>query len=264
MSESCPSCGAAASGRFCPDCGVALDASCRDCQNPLPAGARFCNECGLSVSAAPAAAGRRRGGALLPWLVAGTAVAALGGVLVFRQPADAVAPPAPSAPFAQGAAGAPGAAAPAGDPTQVDLSSMTPRQAADRLFDKVMQAEATGDMATARQFAPMAIQAYDMVEAPDIDARYHVVQLYRVQGNAVQARAHADAILAISPTHLFGLFGAAQAEVLRGKTEDAAGFYRGFLGAYAEEIAKQLPEYQEHQQGLPAMRAEAEKATGKR
>lgn len=258
MSESCPSCGAAASGRFCPDCGVALDATCRECQNPLPAGARFCNECGLPVSAVPVA-GRRRGAAALPWAVAGVAVATLAGVLVLRQPAEAGAPAAPAAPFVQGAA--PGAGA--GDPTKVDLASMTPRQAADRLFDRVMQAEATGDMTTAKQFAPMGIQAYGMVEAPDADARYHVVQLYRVQGDADEARAQADAILAESPTHLFGLFGAAQAETVRGNTEAAAGFYRRFLAAYQDEVARGLPEYQEHQQGLPAMRAEAEKATAR-
>jgi hypothetical protein len=260
MSEPCPSCGAAASGRFCPECGAALDASCRECQNPLPAGARFCNECGVPVSATAApAAGRRT--VLLPWMVAAGAVAALAGVLVFRQPAQTALPAPVAAPFAQGGAAA---GAGAGDPRSVDLSSMSPREAADRLFDRVMTAESNGDMATARQFAPMAIQAYGMVTPPDADARYHVVQLYRVQGDAAEARSQADAILAESPTHLFGLFGAAQAETLRGRTADAAGFYQRFLNAYAAEVARNLPEYQEHQQGLPAMRAEAERAVGKR
>ena len=43
----------------------------------------------------------------------------------------------------------------------VDLASLSPRQAADRLFNRVMAASENGDTAEALQFAPMALQAYN-------------------------------------------------------------------------------------------------------
>ncbi|HZG41826.1 MAG TPA: zinc ribbon domain-containing protein, partial [Longimicrobium sp.] len=196
MSTSCPSCGIASAGRFCPDCGVALNATCRECQNPLPFGARFCNDCGVAV-ATPAVARSRK--AMVPWALAGVSVAALAAVLLFRPGNEPAAQPAapPAGPFAQ-------SGAPVGDARSVDLSSMTPREAADRLFNRVLSAEASGDTAQARQFAPMAVQAYGQVPQ-DNDVRYHLSELFRVQGDAASVKAQADAILAADPKHLFGL-----------------------------------------------------------
>ncbi|HEU4886026.1 MAG TPA: zinc ribbon domain-containing protein [Longimicrobium sp.] len=252
MSQTCPSCDAPASGRFCPQCGVAIDAQCRECQNPLPAGARFCNQCGVPVSAAAAPARARQ--PALPWAIAGVAVVVLAAMTILpRISGDEAQQPAP---LAQQQAAAPG------DPSSVDLASMTPREAADRLFNRVMQGLSAGDSTEVTRFAPMAIQAYGMVPERDADLHYHLGELYRVTGNAPSARAQADSILATDPKHLFGLYGAARAEELRGDQSAAKGMYQRFLDAYAAEVARNLPEYQEHSQGLPSMRASAQQAVG--
>lgn len=253
MSQTCPSCGAEASGRFCNQCGVALDASCRECQNPLPAGARFCNQCGVAVAAVPATAAPGRTFPL-PWAVAGAAVVALLAVLVVprfsREPEAAAAPLAVQ----------PAPAGPAGDPTTVDLASMTPRERADRLFNRVMQGMSGGDTTRIGFFTDMAIQAYGMVPERNADLHYHLGELHRVKGDLDAARAQADTILAADPQHLFGLFGAAQVELMRGNPAEGKALFQRFLDAYTAQIARNLPEYQEHVQGLPAMRAEAQKA----
>jgi hypothetical protein len=252
MSQTCPSCEAPASGRFCPQCGVALDAQCRECQNPLPAGARFCNQCGVSV-AAPATPARARQPAL-PWAIAAVAVAVLAAATILpRLAGDDDAPPVALA--QQAPAGA-------GDPSSVDLASMTPRERADRLFNRVMQGVSSGDTTRLGFFAGMAIQAYGMVPERDADLHYHLGELYRLTGDAASARAQADTILAADPQHLFGLYGAARAEELRGREAVAKGMYQRFLDAYATQVARNLPEYQEHSQGLPGMRAAAQQAVG--
>lgn len=256
MSQTCPSCEAPASGRFCPQCGVAIDAQCRECQNPLPAGARFCNQCGVAVGAQPAPAPARQ--PVLAWAIAGAAVVVLAGVVVAPRMGGGAQPAAAAA-----AAALPqGPAVPGGDPSSVDLASMTPRERADRLFNRVMQGLAGGDTTRLGFFAGMAIQAYGMVPERDADLHYHLGELYRVTGDAARARAQADTILAADPQHLFGLFGAAQAEQERGNGDAAKALYRRFLDAYAAQVARNLPEYREHQQGLPAMRAEAQQAVG--
>jgi hypothetical protein len=251
MSQTCPSCEAPASGRFCPQCGVALDAQCRECQNPLPAGARFCNQCGVSV-AAPAAPARARQPAL-PWAIAAVAVAVLAAMTILPRLAGDDSPPAA---LAQQAPAAPG------DPSSVDLASMTPRERADRLFNRVMQGVSSGDTTKLGFFAGMAIQAYGMVPERDADLHYHLGELYRLTGDAASARAQADTILAADPQHLFGLYGAARAEELRGGEAAAKGMYQRFLDAYTAQVARNLPEYQEHSQGLPGMRAAAQQAVG--
>lgn len=255
MSQTCPSCEAPVSGRFCNQCGVAIDAQCRECQNPLPAGARFCNQCGLSVSAQPAAPARAKQPAL-PWAIAAVTVALLAASTILPRLTGDEATPVP---LAQPQGAAPGGT---GDPTQVDLASMTPRQAADRLFNRVMQGLSAGNNAEVQRFAPMAIQAYGMVPERDSDLHYHLGELYRVTGDAVAARAQADTILAADPQHLFGLYGAARAEELRGNAGAAKGMYQRFLDAYPTQVARNLPEYQEHSQGLPSMRAAAQQAVG--
>jgi tetratricopeptide (TPR) repeat protein len=262
MSQTCPSCAAEASGRFCPQCGVALDATCRECQNPLPAGARFCNQCGVTVSAQPAAAAAGKQ-SVLPWAVAGLAIVALAGVVIVpRVTAD----PARNAAAAAALVQQPGGTAPAGqmDPSSVDLASMTPLQRADALFNRVMTGMSGGDTTRIGFFTDMAIQAYGMVPERNADLHYHLGELYRVKGDLDAARAQADTILAADPQHLFGLFGAANVEHTRGNTAEARALFQRFLDGYAAQVARNLPEYQEHQQGLPSMRAEAQKVVDAR
>lgn len=253
MSKTCPSCAAEASGRFCPQCGVAIDATCRECQNPLPTGARFCNQCGVTVAAQPTAVAARP--AKLPWAVAGLAIVALAGVVIVpRMSAD----PAAVAGAVSNLAQQPPAGGGAMDPSQVDLSSMTPRERADRLFNRVMEGMSGGDTTRIGFFTDMAIQAYAAVPERNADLYYHLGELYRVKGDVDGARAQADTILAMDPNHLFGLFGAATTEQARGNDAQARAFYQRFLDGYAAQVARNLPEYQEHQQGLPAMRAAAQ------
>jgi tetratricopeptide (TPR) repeat protein len=254
MSETCPSCGAPASGKFCNQCGAALSAACRECGNPLPRGARFCNQCGAAVSPRAAPAGPAR--PWLPWVAGGIAAAAVLALAVTLRPRREE--PAPLPPPA---AAAP-APMPAGDPAAVDLSTMTPREAADRLFNRVMTAASQGDSAQARRFVPMALQAAAQVQPQDNDLRYHVASLHLVGGDWSAARAEADALLAQNPKHLFALFVAAQAEDGRGNAAGARGFYRRFLEAYDGEAGRDVPEYNEHRQALPVMRDEARTRAG--
>lgn len=259
MSQTCPSCEAPASGRFCPQCGAAIEASCRECQNPLPAGARFCNQCGVPVGAqaAPAAAKQP----VLAWAIAGAAVVMLAAVtLVPRLSGGGEARQAVAGAVTTLAQQGP---ATAGDPSSVDLASMTPRQRADRLFNRVMEGVSSGDTTQMGFFAGMAIQAYGMVPERNADLHYHLGELYRLAGNPAAAQAQADTILAADPQHLFGLFGSAVVAEQRGEPAAAKGWFQRFLDAYPAQVARNLPEYQEHAQGLPAMRAVAQEAVAK-
>jgi hypothetical protein len=143
----------------------------------------------------------------------------------------------------------PAATAPAaapGGPASVDLSSMTPRQAADRLFERVMTADERGDTAEAVRFAPMAIQAYNLAQPLDEDGRYHVGLISVILGNLDGALAQADSIAETSPAHLFAPVLRARVAGLRG---DAAGRRRAeqaFLDRFEAEMATAREEYQAH------------------
>ncbi|HWK89513.1 MAG TPA: zinc ribbon domain-containing protein [Longimicrobium sp.] len=251
MMSTCPACAAETTGRFCPQCGVAVNATCRECQNPLPAGARFCNQCGVPVAAVAAVAARPRQ-PVAAWAVAGAAVAvAAAAVLAPRFRGEE--PPVAAAPLAT--------PAPAGDPSQIDVASMPPREAADRLFNRAMQTSAGPDTTRLGFFTGMAIQAYGRVPERDADLHYHLGELYRLQGDAVAVRAQADSVLAADPEHLFGLVMAGRAEQMRGNADASRASYRRFLGVYTAQVARNLREYQDHAQALPALRQEAEQAT---
>lgn len=261
MTRTCPSCGAdAPPGPFCASCGAAVGASsCSSCGNTLPAGAQFCNQCGTpaggAAHAAPAGSRPAAGVSRLPWALTSVAVLALLAVVVVPRLGRDHDPAVPSDRTSPQAA----APAPVGDPSAIDISSMTPRERADRLFNRVMQSVSSGDTAQASAFLPMALAAYAQVPELDLDGRYHLAVLHLVDGDAAAARAQADSILQADPGHLFGLFTAAQAEDALGDEAVALSLYRDFLDNYGTEIERELPEYTDHAQVLPVNRAEAER-----
>lgn len=268
MTVTCASCGAQdQSGRFCAECGAALGtpAACPSCGASLPAGGAFCNQCGAAVAAGaprpPEPASRashpnRRGkGELLPWIVAGVAVGMLLAVLVLPRLGGSDSPPASGA--------LDGSAPPTGAPTgaaAVDISSMTPRERADRLFNRVMRSVSDGDTAQARAFLPMALAAYDQVPELDLDGHYHHAVLHLVGDDPRSALRKAEAILAREPEHLFGHFTAAQALQAMGDETAAREHFQRFLDAYDAEVALDRPEYRDHAQVLPVNRDVAREA----
>jgi hypothetical protein len=187
----------------------------------------------------------------VPWLVAGGAVIALLVVLAITQLR-------PSSPASQ----APQVPA-AGLGGPVDLSQMTPRDAADRLFNRVMTAYENGSKDTAQFFAPMALQAYGMVEALDADARYHVGLIDLVMDDYTGTLAQADTIARTVPGHLYA--SVLQAEVARARGDSTAlrRAQRTFLDHYDAETKAARPEYAEHPGLLERFRNEARQALGK-
>ena len=176
---------------------------------------------------------------MVAWIVAGVSLAALVGVIAFSRRAPA--PPAAAARDARD-----GAPATGGPP---DLSQMTPRDAADRLFNRVMKLQDEGKRDSVSFFAPMAMTAYEALAPLDADARFHLGAVGIATGDptlARIARAQADTILAGRSTHLLGLVLGAQAAALLGDTKAARDFTARLLAAEARELAAPLDEYLQH------------------
>lgn len=240
----CPNCGATASGKFCSNCGAALGArACSQCGAPLGAGAKFCHACGAPAGG-PAGGRPRTSGmpAGTPWFIAGTAVVVVLLVLAVTQLKPA-APPA---------MGATATAAPAAGP--VDLSQMTPREAADRLFDRVMMDRESGKLDSASFFAPMAIRAYSMLDSLDPLARFDMGLLEIVAGDPAAADAQADTIARAVPTHLYASMLRAEAAAARGDSAAAKQAGAAYLRNYDAETAANRPEYGPHAVWLKSYR----------
>jgi hypothetical protein len=249
----CPNCGADASGKFCASCGASLKtSSCAVCGKPLSPGAKFCHACGTPVrggSGGPAARGPI---SPIPWVIAGAAVVVCLLVLGITQlrtaSTGAPASPAPAA----GALGAP-----------VDLTQMTPKDAADRLFNRIMTAYENGAKDTAQFFAPMALQAYGMVDSLDADARYHIGLIDLVTADYAGTLAQADTIARAVPGHLYATV--LRAEVARARGDSVA-LHRAqatFLEHYDAESRANRPEYAQHPGVLERFRTEALQAQRK-
>jgi Double zinc ribbon len=259
----CPSCGKPASGNFCQHCGAAMGGRfCNQCGAKLNASARFCNQCGApaaggagggALAGHKAAAAATLGGNNLPWWIAGAAMFGLiltvGLTVVRSQNPPAAAPGGAS----QGGA----AANPAMGASAIDLSKMSPREAADRLFDHVMRSLSAGDSSDAMSFQPMAVQAYQVAEPLDLDGLYHQALLENLADPAA-ALATAKRILATNPDHLLGLGAAAEAAAKSGDAATAVGYYKHLLQVYDAQVATKLPEYEAHQAMLPDYKSEAQ------
>lgn len=192
-----------------------------------------------------------------PWAAIGIATVALFVALAsWFDRSSAPAAPAPSSPLMSSAGPAPG--------QPVDLSSMTPREAADRLFNRVMTAGENGNTEEALRFAPMALAAYDNLGALDNDARYHVALLHLTTGDIDGVRVQIEMLRQSVPNHLLAIMLEHQIAERNGNKDDAARTYRAFLAAYDAEMAKGRDEYQEHRGGIERFRAAAQASVARR
>jgi hypothetical protein len=218
--EHCPSCGAVLHGRFCSECGLASDR--------------------------PRAAAK-----VIPWpyVIGGALIALLGAALMIQRDggsSTAAAPVAIDPPVTVGAPTGSEVFNPTLEGTPPDLSTMAPRERFDRLFDRVMRASEGGDTVTVTAFSPMALAAYGMLDAPDIDARFHAGLIRLATGDPAGATALADAIASEQPAHLFGSLLKASAAELAKDPAALGAAERAFQAAYPAETTAQRPEYGGH------------------
>ncbi len=266
----CGTCGTTSSGgRFCPECGAPFEgALCAACRSSLTTGAKFCHRCGSAAGAAPP--WDARGSATLPWAIASIALVALIALVAGRnfglgfnrsasapqpEPSTADQPVTGDAPFAN----ANGDAGSAGVVRAPDISSMSPGERADRLFDRVMRLKEEGKQDSVEFFAPMVMSAYQMMGPLNADQHYDLGRIGEVTGVNGLARAEADTILKTDPTHLLGLALAAHAATAAKQPAAARQFYRRLLVAAPGETAKALPEYARHRNDIDAAIAEGKK-----
>ncbi|HEV8613750.1 MAG TPA: hypothetical protein VGQ73_09565 [Gemmatimonadales bacterium] len=162
------------------------------------------------------------------------------------------------------AASAAAAPAPRSETALPDLSTMTPRERFDRLYNRVMSAAESGDTATVSRFGPMVVAAYGQLDTVDADVRYHaaVLQLH-VQGNTAAALRLADSILMATPGHLFGFLIRGTAAQLSGNAALLKRARADFLKAWDREMKATRPEYRDHQLMLDQFHAAASAAVGR-
>ncbi len=225
----------AASPRFCSDCGTKLNAN-----------ARFCHNCGSaiggsSVAGNPLHAPSLSSSTALRW---GVPVLGIIALIVFSaiqlSSRGSGAESAATVPLSEAAVRAP------------DISSMSPEERADRLFNRVMRLSSEGKADSAAFFAPMALGALEALAPLNAHRRYDMGVVALVSGDVSRAAAEADTILAQRPTHLLGLALAARASDARRDATASKNFRRRLLAAESAERASALPEYGDHDADIRA------------
>ena len=263
-STTCPSCGTAATGHYCSNCGASLvGATCSACAAELSPGAKFCHRCGTQVGTkAPAAVDSRTNA--LPWIVAALAFLALFAMAAGR---GFTARPSSTVDGSQNAlpqAGLDDRGAPA-DPEAIrapDISSMSPQERADRLYNRVMTLATEGKVDSVQFFAPMALIAYRDLAPFNADQRYDMGRIGEVAGALPFAKAQADSILLANPNHLLGLILEARLATIAGDTTQLRTYERRLLAAQKPELAMKREEYTRHQDDISNALSQARKSLG--
>ncbi len=249
----CPACGAAASGRFCANCGAPQEgATCSVCKGELSAGSKFCHHCGSPAAAAQAAAPAKS--SPLPWVVAALALLTMFAMLAGRgfNNARGSTLDAPNNALPQAGLDDRGAPQPdQGAATRApDISSMSPQERTDRLFNKIMLLNSQGKTDSVQFFAPMALQSYQMLPSMTADQRYDMGRVAEIAGAIPLAKAQADSILKKDPSHLLGLILAARVASLTGDKTGLLALEKRLVAAEKPELAKKRDEYDRHQDDI--------------
>ncbi len=252
----CSSCGAKASGQFCAQCGAPLSGEarrCSKCGGQLKPGVMFCSDCGQPIGPRQ----RKPVSSHLPWVLSFVVLAAFSvaiALFVQRQSRARMGddPITGGLPELQSAAGGsmPSQAGAGGTGGMPDLASMSPREAADRLFERSMREEESGNQEQASMFANMALQAYGQVAPDQIDqdALFHVGLLHLSIGDANTARTIADGILEDDENDLLALLLGRRAAGGGGDQAAADGYATRLRTAVKAGLLDQAgrPEYEAH------------------
>jgi len=206
--------------------------------------ARFCHHCGARLDEHPAPRQWMTPTVVLYAVIGLSIVVAVAGVIFMTGGNSAVAPPPTVSPNTSAGSGQP------------DISSMSPREAADRLFNRVIMASEQGNTDEALQFAPMAIQAYERVSRLDADAHYHMGLIYEVAGEFDNVRNQVAIIRQYTPDHLLGLILEHGVAEKSGDPFAAARAAAAFAAAYDAEIRADRPEYEAHRKTIEAFRTD--------
>jgi hypothetical protein len=216
------------------------ESACPSCGATALLEARFCHACGASLEAGPG--GRKWSAGTL------AALGAVAGLIAVAVIALAMYSERDSAPAVTSSGGQP------------DLSRMEPREAADRLFNRIMMASERGDRAEALRFVPMAVEAYDGLPTLDRDAHYHLGLIHGVAGDRANVERQIAAMRQGAPDHLLALVLEHRSAERSGDSAAVSGVLAAFAAAYDAEIAKRRPEYEAHRNTIEGLRAAAASA----
>ena len=252
----CPVCSAPLTGSYCSACGTSAERPlCPSCGGTAAAGDTLCEHCGTTLVSTPAPrVHRSRGPGVMGWVVSAFLAVALVLSLALPRlgPANPVQEASSNALQGNVLAGGPGSAA------NVDLSSMTPREAADRLFLRVMRAAAANDVVELQSFGPMALGAYDLLEDLDSQATFRVALLQRIGGLEEESYATLNQGLSADPTHLLLLGSAAEVAISLGDESAARQYAQRFVESFELESDRDRPEYRENRPVLDNLQQRAE------
>ena len=213
---------------------------CAECGTELLTDAAFCHNCGVPVGGRPAPAPPGLS-PTLKWGVPAAAIVALVVLSLFRMGATDASREATTATSLS--------AAPAGAP---DISSMSPTERADRLFNRVMRLWSEGKADSAAFFAPMALSAFEGIAPMTAHVRYDVGLVALIAGDLERASAESDSILAARENHLLGLVLAARVADARGDVAAGNALRARLAKAERSERASGLQEYQDHAADIDA------------
>jgi len=145
-----------------------------------------------------------------------------------------------------------------------DISSLSPQERADRLFNRVMLLATQGKTDSVQFFAPMALTAYQMLSPLNADQRYDMGRIGEVAGALPLAKAQADSILRENPSHLLGLILEARLATLAGDTIGLRAYERRLIAAEKSETSKKLEEYLRHQDDISSALQQAKKSLARK